>query len=162
VDDPFADEIPRPDGRGRATLVEAAPGKRSEEPDRVVLRAVALPVACDDLLLAEPPGRALTLVAGELVDGRGKGFAALPGDGLAEGRVAGNLPEPHRLVRRSEDLESGDRKARAAHCEVPPNGPVIPQGNEVILHAGEPSVTVPGCTRRGGSTVPKGSTAPAA
>jgi hypothetical protein len=69
VDDPFADEIARADSCRRTALVEAAPGKRSEEPDRVVLRAITLPVARNNLLLAEPPGRARTLLAGELVDG---------------------------------------------------------------------------------------------
>src|SRR5262249_49752406 len=79
--------------------------------------------------------RALALVPGELVDGRSKGFAALPGDRLPEGRVAGDLLEPGRLVRRGEDVEPCDGKAGAPHGEVPPQSPVTRQGDEGIVHA---------------------------
>ena len=78
------------------------------------------------------PGRTRGLAPCELVDRRGKRLSALPRDGLAERVVARDRAQPHRLVSRAEHIQPRDRKAGAAHCEVPPHPPVIRQREQVI------------------------------
>jgi hypothetical protein len=134
VDRALADERAGANGCGGTVLVEASPGERAEEADRVVLRAVALPVAPDDLLPTEPPGPARPLVRGELVDSRREGVPALPADGLAKRRITCDLPESPRLVVGAEDVQPRDGKARTPHGEVPPDGPVTGQTDQVVIH----------------------------
>ena len=94
---------------------ERAPGQRPEEADRVVLGAVALPVAADDVRPAAPARRAARRAGGELVDRARERLAALPRHRLAERRVARHRGEP-RAPRRA-------RTRRAPRPGSPSCGP---------------------------------------
>ncbi|PSK57375.1 hypothetical protein B0E53_07014 [Micromonospora sp. MH33] len=83
-----------PDGL-RLLGVDGHPAARAEEADRLVLAAVALPVLEQRPLPVPPPhvaGR-VGAAAGQPVE-RDQGAPVLPGDGLAQQRVGGQLAEP--------------------------------------------------------------------
>ena len=57
VDVAAAHESARAGGKRRRIVLDSTPGERAEEADRVVLAAIALPVAGDDLLAPARPAR---------------------------------------------------------------------------------------------------------
>src|SRR3984957_10510435 len=77
-------------------VVDPGPAHRPEEPDGVVLRAVALQVAGDERLV--PPALRVALacagpVPQQHIDAGLQRVPVLPGDGLPEPRLAGQLME---------------------------------------------------------------------
>ena len=135
---PLADECTGALGERRAGIANLAPSERAEEPDRVVLRAVALPVAGYDLLALAPLTR-LDPGFEQAVGGGGERAAVLPGQRLAKGWVGGDLTQPARLVLRPEDLETGYGKAGAADREVTAKGPIPGKRDQVVVHDADPS-----------------------
>ena len=124
VHDALALERARAHADRVAFLGERAPRERPEEPDRVVLGAVALPVVADHVDPAAPARRAAGRTRGELVDRARQRLPALPRHRLAERRIARDLGEPRVLVG-AEAVEPLDREARAADREVGPQAPLV-------------------------------------
>ena len=100
----------------------APPGERPEEPDRVVLRAVALPVAGDHVLPAAPARRAPVSRTPSL-------STALASDSrlchATASRNSGSRATLAQILVRPEHVEPADREARAADREVGPERPLL-------------------------------------
>jgi len=99
----------------RALVAKLAPRKRAEEPDRVVLRAVALPVASNDLLAPPRLARLTTLFAQAVHCGR-ENAAVLPRHGLAKGRIGRDL---------AQTVEDAQRRV-AVQVKLPSGGDRLP------------------------------------
>jgi hypothetical protein len=136
VDRVLADKRPRALGERGAFLANLTPGEWAEEADRVVLGAVALPIASDDFLALAPFAR-LAAFFEEAVDHRERP-AVLPSQRFAKGQVGGNLAQVGRFAVRAEGVESGDREAGAADREVAAKCPIPGERNEVVLHGRRP------------------------
>ena len=136
----LADQRARALGQRRAGSTNLAPRERPEEPNRVVLRAVALPVAGDDLLALAPSARLDPVLQQAVGSGRERA-TVLPGQRLAKGRIAGDLTQPFRLVLRPEGVKTGDGKAGAADCEVAAQSPISGKRDQVVVHGAEPRST---------------------
>jgi hypothetical protein len=121
----------------RAGIANLAPGERPEEPNRVVLRAVALPVTRYDLLALAPFAR-LDRVFEQPVGGGRERAAVLPRQRLAKGRVGGDLTQPARLVLRPEGVKTVDGKAGAADREVAAQSPIPGKRDQVVVHGADP------------------------
>lgn len=133
----LADKRARALGERRAGIANLAPGERPEEPNRVVLRAVALPVAGYDLLALAPFAR-LDPLFEQAVGGGRERAAVLPSQRLAKGRIGGDLTQPARLVLRPEGVKTGDGKAGAADCEVATQSPIPGKRDQVLVHGCRP------------------------
>ena len=113
---------------GGAVVGDPAPRERAEEADRVVLGAVALPVAGDDLLALARAAGLRRRSGGDLVDRVGQRRRVLPRHRLAEARVApppragartrrrgrtppGPMPGTRRCARRSRATAPSRRRA---------------------------------------------------
>ncbi len=125
VHDPLAHHRAGAHRQRRPVVGDLTPRERPEEADRVVLRAVALPVAGDEFLALTRPTGLRRSARGDLVDGVGQRRGVLPRDGFPEQRAARHLGQPAALVARPECVEAFDREAGAADREQPPQRPVL-------------------------------------
>jgi hypothetical protein len=133
VDRALADESERALRERRAIVAKLAPGEWSEGTDRVVLRAVALPIARDDLLAPALIARLANRLE-QAVDRVCEDVAVLPRHGLSKGWVRGDLAQARRLVVGAESVETGDGKAGAANCEVASQSPIPAERHQVVIH----------------------------
>ena len=152
----------------RPLVLDPAPGEGAEEPDRVVLAAVALPVARDDLLALARPAGLGRRSRGDLSRRRSRappGSATSPPPGTAD---RPRLPQPAGLVARPEHVEARDRETGATDSEVAPQSPVarkprVPAHQATL--AAQPSTLQHLCSRSATETrrtpQPQGRAAPA-
>jgi hypothetical protein len=140
VDRPLADQGARALRECRAVVPNLAPCKRPEEPDCVVLRAVTLPVASNDLLA--PPLFAWRATRREQAIYRAReDITVLPRHGLAKRRVSGDVAQTRRLVVGTEGVKTADRKAGAANREVTAQSPISAKRDQVLVHRADPRST---------------------
>lgn len=108
---------------GILAVDDMAPAHRAEEADRLVFRAVPLPVACDDLESTTAGGVIAVVVHGSPVDRVAERGAVLPGNGLSKAWIASNLAEPLGPVAGPEHLQAAHGEAARAHPHVAPECP---------------------------------------
>src|SRR5919204_4045774 len=116
----------------RPAVCDLPPGERAEEADRVVLGAVALPVAGDDLVPLARLARLHRAPDGDLGDSVLEGGRVLPRHRLPKERILGDSAQAGVLVPRTERLETRHGEPRAANGEVAPERPVSGQGHEAV------------------------------
>ena len=133
MDRPLTDEAARALVERRAIVANLTPRERPEEPDRVVLRAVALPVASNDLLAPPLPARRATLLEQAVHRGR-EDVAALPGHRLTKGRVGGDLAQAGRSssAPKTSRPETGNPALRTAKSRR--RRPIPAKRHQVVIH----------------------------
>ena len=132
VDGALARQRTRAHRDRRSVISKPPPGERPEETDRVVLGAIALPVAGNDLLAPASPAELDRGAVGHLRDGVDHRRGVLPRDGFPEERVAGDAAEASRLVAAAKRLKPGDRKAGTAQGNVAPQRPAVTERDVVL------------------------------
>jgi hypothetical protein len=70
-----------------------------------------------------------------------EGAAVLPGQGLAKGRVGGDVAQTGRFVVRAEGVKTSDRETGAANREVAAKGPIPGKRHQVVVHDADPRST---------------------
>jgi hypothetical protein len=140
VDRSLADQGARALCERRALIANLAPRKRPEESDRVVLRAVTLPVASNDLLA--PPLLAWRSTCREQTIHRAReNITVLPRHGLAKRRVSGDVAQMSLFVVGAEGSKTGDRKAGAANRKVTAQSPIPAKRDQAVVHGADPRST---------------------
>src|SRR5690349_11472977 len=145
----LADQLAAARLDGRAVVSGTSPGQWPEEADRVVLGAIPLPVAGDDLFPLPLTAAGSGGSGGDLGDRVAHRGPVLPGDRGAEQRVAGHRAQVGLLVRRAEDAEPGYRESGGPDRDVAPQGPFAGQRHQMRL--GERGRSVAGCQLGGGT-----------
>lgn len=114
------DEPSGADRHRRSVVTDSAPGERLEEPDRVVLGAIALPIPGDYAVSRPAPVARFRAAPRYLRDRRPVRGAVLSDHRLGEHRVGRDLGQPRTLVLGAEDVQPANRKTSAAHREIAP------------------------------------------
>ena len=134
----LTDQRSRARAKRRPVIGDAPPRQRTEEPDRVVLGAVTLPVAGDDLLAASGSarlGRRVLCDVDHSIDQRRR---VLPRHRLAKPGLPRDRAQPLGLIPKPEHLQARDRETSAAHSEVALECPTTHQRRVVVAHLSLP------------------------